>query len=391
MRAARACRPLQFHQLLLLVSTLFFSTGTLAVEAFVDAALPGSAFAGVVPAPDGLLYGLTYDGGANGDGAIYSYDPATKTVDTLYSFNSVADGDTPYDTLMFDGVSGKFYGTASDGGPGGVGTLFTYVPGANSISVIRSTFDGYYAPGGPIVRVGDYFYGVAARANGAVYRMNADGTGFTIIHPFTDFSALPQTLTPGADGRLYGFTLYGGPSCPPLNFNTGCGTIYSLKPVLPVDLDEDFQLLYSVPENVPSLYPTGKPIRAADGRLYGASSNGVFVFDPATPAVAPALLFPDNGQFALIEGSDARLYLSSYSDSVAGAGRIVAFNKDGTGLQQLYKFAYDSPSTSYGPYSPLYRDATGNVFGTTEYTNTMPYHGTVFMIGNPVFASSFEP
>ena len=83
MRAVRACRPLPVHQLLLLVSTWVFSTGTLAVEAFVDAALPGSVFAGVVPAPDGLLYGLTYDGGANGAGAIYSNNRSpTPALDT---------------------------------------------------------------------------------------------------------------------------------------------------------------------------------------------------------------------------------------------------------------------------------------------------------------------
>jgi len=64
---------------------MVFSTGTLAVEAFVDAALPGSVFAGVVPAPDGLLYGLTYDGGANGDGAIYSNNRSPTPASTLRS------------------------------------------------------------------------------------------------------------------------------------------------------------------------------------------------------------------------------------------------------------------------------------------------------------------
>jgi len=85
MRAVRACRPLRVHHLLLLVSTWVFSTGTLAVEAFVDAALPGSVFAGVVPAPDGLLYGLTYDGGANGAGAIYSNNRSPTPASTLRS------------------------------------------------------------------------------------------------------------------------------------------------------------------------------------------------------------------------------------------------------------------------------------------------------------------
>lgn len=104
----RGCRRVPSYQrLLLLLSMLLISAGAMAVEAFVDAALPGAAFAGVVPGPDGLLYGLTYDGGVNDEGAIYSYDPATKTVTPLYSFVSAVDGDTPYDTLMYDGVSGS--------------------------------------------------------------------------------------------------------------------------------------------------------------------------------------------------------------------------------------------------------------------------------------------
>jgi uncharacterized repeat protein (TIGR03803 family) len=79
---------------------------------FVEKGLPGSAFAGVVSAPDGRLYGLTYSGGTSDKGTLYSVDTTLTAVVLHVNFNG-GNGAVPYDELTYDAASGKFYGTTS--------------------------------------------------------------------------------------------------------------------------------------------------------------------------------------------------------------------------------------------------------------------------------------
>ena len=101
--------------------------------------LPGSTLAGVTPGPDGRLYGVTYGiSGTNTRGSIYSVDAAVGAVVTHYNFPGGVTGGSPSDEMTFDPGSGKFYGTTLEGGAGLPGTIFSYVPGANSIVTVRS-------------------------------------------------------------------------------------------------------------------------------------------------------------------------------------------------------------------------------------------------------------
>jgi hypothetical protein len=61
-------------------SKTFVITSMQPRPAYSDTALPGSAFAGLVPAPDGRLFGVTYDGGNFGKGTLYYFDPVTEAV-----------------------------------------------------------------------------------------------------------------------------------------------------------------------------------------------------------------------------------------------------------------------------------------------------------------------
>jgi uncharacterized repeat protein (TIGR03803 family) len=94
-------------------------------EPFNEAALPGNAFAGVVPAPNGRLYGLTYTGGTSNKGTLYSVDTTVAAAIVHVNFNGV-NGATPYDELTYHGASAKFYGTTSSGGAGNIGTIFSF-------------------------------------------------------------------------------------------------------------------------------------------------------------------------------------------------------------------------------------------------------------------------
>ncbi len=95
-------------------------------------------FAGVVFGPDGLLYGTTSDYGAYGYGTVFSLRPPPTKVckavtcpwleTILYNFTGGADGAYPgYGKLAFD-QAGNIYGTTILGGGRGDGVVFKLTP-----------------------------------------------------------------------------------------------------------------------------------------------------------------------------------------------------------------------------------------------------------------------
>jgi len=365
---------------------------------FSEALLPGSTVDGLIDGRDGLLYGTTYDGGTAPDGitplnkgTIFAYDPLTSTVEVLYSLNGTTDGAAPFG-LMLDPTSGKFYGTTSPPAPA-PGTVFVFDAGARTLTTLLTSFAGFNSPLG-LIKSGDYFYGTLARPNGAIFRMQPDGGGFTIIHQFSDFSSLPESLTVGADGLLYGKTIYGGIECNVNYPGLGCGTVFRLKPVLPGELDEQFEILhaFAVTNSVHENYPVGLNY-GSDGLLYGTTYYSLFKLDPANPAATFQYLFTNGGGISLLatEGPKANLFLSEYSRGTEGAGWVYAILKDGTGLTALHNFSFTTGLKSYGPAGQLLRNGAGTLFGTTEYTDDAPYHGTVFALSDAVFSNGFGP
>jgi uncharacterized repeat protein (TIGR03803 family) len=91
-------------------------------EAGQDGAHP--QFAGLVNV-GGLFYGTTYQGGASGNGTIFSTTPG-GIEKVVYSFRGGDDGQYPYDGLLNSG--GSLYGTAYQGGADSVGTVFKLTP-----------------------------------------------------------------------------------------------------------------------------------------------------------------------------------------------------------------------------------------------------------------------
>jgi uncharacterized repeat protein (TIGR03803 family) len=61
-----------------------------------DGAYPG---AGLILS-DGVFYGTTEEGGANGDGTIFAFNLNSLVHTNLHSFNSASDGSTPYAGLI---------------------------------------------------------------------------------------------------------------------------------------------------------------------------------------------------------------------------------------------------------------------------------------------------
>jgi uncharacterized repeat protein (TIGR03803 family) len=82
--------------------------------------------AGLIQATDGNLYGIMDVGGANGSGTIFKITPS-GTLTTLYNFCSQSgcpDGQYPGGGLV-QATDGNLYGTTDDGGAKGEGTVFS--------------------------------------------------------------------------------------------------------------------------------------------------------------------------------------------------------------------------------------------------------------------------
>jgi uncharacterized repeat protein (TIGR03803 family) len=86
---------------------------------YTDGSYP---YAGVIQSSDGNFYGTTYQGGANGNGTVFSIAP-NGAFTSLVSFDGFDDGAHPAAPLV-QATDGAFYGTTTSGGPGGKGTVF---------------------------------------------------------------------------------------------------------------------------------------------------------------------------------------------------------------------------------------------------------------------------
>jgi uncharacterized repeat protein (TIGR03803 family) len=112
------------------------SKGILTVLFPFDGVHGVSPYGPLIQASDGNFYGTTFGGGANNFGTVFKMAP-DGTTSVLHSFNFSPDGGRPTSGLV-QGSDGTFYGTTSQGGTLGFGTVFSLT--GNTYKVLY-TFD----------------------------------------------------------------------------------------------------------------------------------------------------------------------------------------------------------------------------------------------------------
>jgi uncharacterized repeat protein (TIGR03803 family) len=88
----------------------------------------GNPQAGLVEDSNGNLYGTTDDGGAPGVGTVFEVAQGSGRILTLFTFHGT-DGANPFAGLLMD-AGGNLFGTTSQGGTSGDGTVFEVTPSA---------------------------------------------------------------------------------------------------------------------------------------------------------------------------------------------------------------------------------------------------------------------
>jgi uncharacterized repeat protein (TIGR03803 family) len=176
----------------------------------------------LVQGPDGTLYGTAADGEVRGTVFKVNSDGTGFTV--LKWFTNSLDGANPSAGVTLSGST--LYGTTSDGGSFGFGTVFKVNTDGSGYTVLKhfTSSDGAY-PFAAVTLSGSTLYGTTqvggSSDRGTVFKVNTDGSGHTVLKHF-DFSdgAIPLSGLTLSGGALYGTTSEGG--------HFGFGTVFKL-------------------------------------------------------------------------------------------------------------------------------------------------------------------
>ena len=211
-------------------------TGSISLKGSFTGSNGARPYAALTAAGDGLYYGTTKFGGANAQGAIYAFDSANPDPATSISLKGSftgSNGTEPYAGLTAAG-NGLYYGTTLRGGANGQGAIYAFdsanLDPATSISLKGSflglngdeIFAGLTAAGNGL------YYGTTFRGGdglGALYAFDAanpdPATSISLQGSFTGSNgAYPYSaLTAAGNGLYYGTTGFGGAN--------GQGAIYA--------------------------------------------------------------------------------------------------------------------------------------------------------------------
>jgi uncharacterized repeat protein (TIGR03803 family) len=287
------------------------------------------------------LYGTARDGGSAGKGTVFKVSIDGTGFTTLYSFSDSV-GDDPYAGLVL--LSDTLFGTTSYGGDG-YGTVFTLgTDGAGFTTVYSFSStgsDGAYTHSG-LVLAGGTLYGTTPEQGsgleGTVFKVNMNGTGFSVLHGFTPLSWSGSANTNGDGGwpeaglllsgnTLYGTACYGG--------GGGNGVVFQVN-------------------------TDGTGFAA----LHSFTSEGVFISSDGANPVAPLSL------------SGNTLYGTTRSGGSADYGTVFKLNTEGTGFTTLHSFSGGGD----GAYPEAGLVLSGNTLYGTTSGGGGDYEGTVFKV-----------
>lgn len=172
---------------------------------------------------DDKLYGTTYEGGISNAGVIFQLDTSGSNFTVLKEFTG-SDGAKPRAGMLLSGA--QLYGTTSIGGQGAFptlgGTVFKLNTDGSGFTLLKdfslkSGQEGNRPCGGLILSGSTLFGttyngGVVNPQRGTLFRMNTDGSNYAVLRFFNgdSFGANPCGNLVFINDQLYGTTEYGG-------------------------------------------------------------------------------------------------------------------------------------------------------------------------------------
>ncbi|HBG70540.1 MAG: hypothetical protein A2W93_03735 [Bacteroidetes bacterium GWF2_43_63] len=349
------------------------ATGILIKKWDFDGTVTGkNPYGTLMQASNGLLYGMTFRGGTSSLGVLFEYNISTGTVLKKIDFTGAANGRGPYGSLT-EYSNGMLYGMTAQGGTLNLGVLFEYNP-VTSVFTKKIDFDGPLNGRSP--------YGTLINACGVLTGMTSGGgtNDKGVIFDFDptsgiltrkqDFDGLTMGSAPfgslmtASDGKQYGVTNSGGPNNNGVLFEYDCTTNSFAKKI-------DFAI------TVNGAYPYGSLIYTADNMLYGNTTYGgqnefgvIFNINPIGNVFTKVLDYDNatNGGFPvgnMSEAANGKLYGMTYSGGINDKGTLYEFDP-ATGIN-IVKRHLDSALTGSYPYGSLIETSTGDLYGMTSF------------------------
>lgn len=323
----------------------------------------------------GTIYGATFRGGGANRGTVFRVNTDSSGFSVMKHLGS-PDGAGIF-TPLSEGASGALYGSTLLGGSTSEGTLFKVNKDGTGHVVLHHFTAGSSYSQAAIEASNGVLYGPWSNQ---LYRINPDGTGFASIHTFgaVGDGGGPLAVIEGSDGALYG---------------TSSGGAANLGAVFKINKDgSGYTILRSFTGGATDgQYPYHVVVEGRDGVLYGTTSGGGTaglgtVYRVNKDGTGYAVLKQFAGGTAdgaspwtsVIHGSDGLLYGVTHAGGAAGLGTIYRMSTDGTGFMILRSFLGTTADGSDPGYSSLV-ESNGLLYGTTSTAGAFG-RGTLYRI-----------
>lgn len=289
----------------------------------------------------------------------------------LHNFSTIGSGG--YSSLTF--VNGLLYGTTNMGGANNAGYVYSINTNGTAFTILHSFAgtEGRYACGS-LLHDNGVLYGMTSQGDGittnggTIYKLNIDGTGYSILRSFTNNNPAdgnnPQGSLVISGNTLYGMTRKGGAVYADLL--GGEGTIFKIN----TD-GSNFNILHSF--NLGEENPFGSLL--LDGNFlygmtstFGSNDNAGKIFKINKDGTGYTILHTFNytngskPNGTLVLGGNT-LYGMTALGGATGSGNVFKINIDGTGFQNLFS----------------------GLNGSTSYTWS---YGSLVLVGNVLYGKS---
>ncbi len=334
------------------------------------------------------VYGMTFDGGVNGNGVIYRFDLKSHQYTVLHTFSALdasgnnEDGANP-GVALTRGRDDVFYGMASFGGENGNGTIFkinasgefTVLHTFSALDANAHNEDGANPLRSVVIDDDGNLYGTTRLGGqntcGTKPFLNSCGVAwvidrwgnFSVLHQFAPTEGHAASLLLARDGNFYGCAVWPATSLPsgaPLP----SGILYRMSPS-----GDDFDVLYTFSQTDAK----GTNMDGADcyeplvetklGVFYGVTTRGgtngngvVFRYSLSHPNAVDVLhdfsglnasganWDGANPQARLTLGHDGTMYSTASNGGMNGNGVVYRIRHDGD-FKVLHTFSATDPTT----------------------------------------------
>jgi len=391
---------------LMVTGSLAFAQEESVLHSFADGSDGVSPYCNLIFDTAGNLYGTTFAGGTYGGGTVFELSPIPGggwSEEILHSFGSGSDAQNPYAGVAFN-AAGDIFGMTFNGGAFGYGAVFALSPkpGGGWREKVLHSFnnngqDGFNPEAGVILDSSGNLYGTTqfggAYGGGIVFELvNAGGSWFeNILHSFDgngkDGTDPQAGLIFDSSGNLYSTTSQGGIH--------GDGTVFELGRKRAGGWGE--KILYSFnSKGGKGFYPTAGLTFDTAGNLYGVTGVGGAYGEGVAFELRPTVggnwtestlysfganslngYYPSGG---LVFDSSGNLYGLANNGGAYDAGVVFELSPP-MGGSWSYNVLYNFGATAEGRYpsGTLIFDAHGNLYGVTGGGGTDNF-GTVFEV-----------